>query len=341
MKTLVSFVVPCYNMEGTIAKCLDSIINQNFSKNKIEIIVVDDASKDNSPQIVRNVLGKSGVKHKILINEKNMKIPFTSNKAVNAASGEFIAYIDSDAVLEKNWLRKILLEMKDKKVGAVAGFIKTGNPEHLWSRLAGYELEWRYAQLDSKYVDHVSTTNTLYRRKALQSIRKNGKIFDERFHYGLDTDMSNRLKIKGWKLLQLKDPYCLHYWKSTFRSYFKMCYNTAIGRMLLMEKYKRVVIDKITTLRLLIQVPLMGLLLLSLVLGSFFYLIFPLLGMVILVVPIVSFLILLSIQIPRAIWVARMKKDITLAILFPFLLQIRNIAALWAIFKYFLSTIKK
>lgn len=336
MKVLVSFVVPCYNMKQTIGKCLNSMINQNFPKNRMEIILVDDASKDNSVSIARNVLGKSRIKYKILLNNRNMKIAFTSNRGIDAASGEFIAYIDSDAVLAKDWLKKTLLEMKDKKVGAVAGFIKTGNPEYLWARLAGYELEWRYAQLNSKYVDHVSTTNTLYRRRALESVKRNGKYFDEKFHYGLDTDMSNRLRLRGWKLLQLKDPYCLHYWKNTFRSYFKMCFNTAYGRMILMEKYKRVVIDKVTTLRMLLQVPMMGLLLLFSLFGILFFF-KPIVSMINFAIAFILFLVLILIQIPRASWVWREKRDFMLAILFPLLLQIRNFAALWAIFKYFLG----
>jgi len=323
-------------MEKTIGECLSSIINQNFEKDKIEIIFVDDASKDKSLKIAKHALGKGKVKYKVLINKKNMKIPFTSNRAVQAASGGLIAYIDSDAILEKNWLKKTLPEMKDRKVGAVAGFIKTGNPKSLWSRLAGYELEWRYSQLRSKYVDHVSTTNTLYRLEALKSARKNGKYFDESFYYGLDTDMSNRLRAKGWKLLQLKNVSCLHFWKSTFKSYFKMCFNTAYARMLLTEKYRKIVIDKITTLRMLLQVPLMGILLLSLLSGFLFYSV-PLLSMISFSVAFTSFLFLIFIQISRALWVLRVKKDLKLAVMFPFLLQVRNIAALWAIFIYFLK----
>jgi len=320
-------------MKNTIEKCLQSIINQNFPKTRFEIIVVDDASTDNSLSIAKKVLRKSKVKYKILKNKRNMKIPYTSNKAIKASSGSFIAYIDSDAVLEKNWLKNTLLEMKNKKVGVVAGFIKTGNPEFLWSRLAGYELEWRYAQLKSKFVDHVSTTNTLYRKEALESVKNNGKYFDERFYYGLDTDMSNRLRMKGWKLIQLKNTYCLHYWKNTSKGYFKQCFNTAYARMLLMQKYKKVVMDKITTFKMLVQVPLLGLLLFFLFLSLLTYY-NSLLNISSFSIAVLIFLYLLLIQVSRAFWIFKIKKDIFLAILFPFLLQVRNFAALYAVIVY-------
>jgi glycosyltransferase involved in cell wall biosynthesis len=338
MKTLVSFIVPVYNMKKTLEKCLQSIINQNFPKNKFEIIVVDDHSIDNSFSIAKRVLKGSKVKYKLLRNPKNMKISFTSNRAINASSGKFIAYIDSDAFLERNWLKNILLEMRDKKVGAVAGFIKTGNPEFIWSRLAGYELEWRYAQLKSNFVDHVSTTNTLYRKEALESVKENNKYFDESLFYGLDTDVSNRLKMKGWKLIQTEKTYCKHYWKENLKGYFKQCFNTAYARMLLMKKYRKVVIDKITTTKLIMQVPLMGFFLFFLLLGSltFFNSFISNLSFFI---SAIILLILLLIQVPRAIWVLKFKKDITLALLFPFLLQIRNLAAVYAIFVYTLKTL--
>jgi len=332
MKPLVSFVVPAYNMEETIDKCLVSIINQNYPKNKIEIIVINDASTDKTYEIAKNILKKSKVKYKLLSNKKNMKIPFTSNVGINAASGKFIAYIDSDAILEKNWLIGVLPQMEQKTVGAVAGFIRTANPENFWARLAGYELEWRYAQLRSETIDHVSTTNTLYRKKALEDVKENGKYFDENFHYGLDTDMSNRLRERGWKLIQLKNTCCFHYWKTSFRSYFKQCFNTGYARLRLMKKYKKIMIDKVTTLKLSLQVPLMGLLLLNLFLSLFFNFFF-----------LTSFLIsigLLSMQISRAVWVFRTKKDKTIAFLFPFLIQIRNFAVIFAILRYLFNKLR-
>ena len=326
-------------MGKTLETCLNSIINQNFPKSKFEIIVVDDFSKDDSFNIAKGTLKNSKVRHKILRNSKNMKIPYTSNRAVNASSGKFIAYIDSDAILERNWLKKTLAEMKNKNVGAVAGFIKTGNPEILWSRLAGYELEWRYAQLKSKFVDHVSTTNTLYRKDALDSIKENGKYFDERFYYGLDTDISNRLRIKGWKLIQMKSAYCLHYWKETLKGYFKQCKNTSYARMLLREKYGSVVPDKITTPKIMIQVPMIGLFFLSILLGflTFFN---PFISFSSFIIAIIILFILLLIQIPRALWVFRVKKDTLLAFLFPFLLQIRNSAALYAVMTYMINRLR-
>ena len=339
-KIITSFILPVYNMKKTLEKCLNSIINQNFPKNRFEIIVVDDFSKDDSFNIAKRVLKNSKVKHRIIRNSRNMKIPYTSNRAIDTSSGKFIAYIDSDAILERKWLKKTLAEMEDEKVGAVAGFIKTGNPEILWSRLAGYELEWRYAQLKSKFVDHVSTTNTLYRKQALESVKENGRYFDESFYYGLDTDMSNRLTNKGWKLIQTRKTYCLHYWKETLRGYFSQCKNTAYARTILMQKYKKFVVDKITTFTLSIQVLLIGLFLLLLSISIFLTFFYSPLSFQSFITTLLLFIALLLIQIPRAAWVLKVKNDITLALLFPFLLQIRNIAALYAVLEYTYDKLK-
>jgi cellulose synthase/poly-beta-1,6-N-acetylglucosamine synthase-like glycosyltransferase len=333
-ETMVSFVVPVYNMERTIEKCLQSITDQNFPEDKFEIIVVDDASTDNSFSIARNVLQKSEIKHRITSNSRNLKIPCTSNIALEMSAGRFIGYVDSDVVLERDWLKKTLSEMKDEKVGAVAGFIKTGNPEIFWSKLAGYELEWRYDQLKSKFVDHVSTTNTLYRREALESIKENGTYFDERFYYGLDSDMSNRLRTKGWKLIQTDEAYCLHYGKQTFKDYFKMCRNTAYARLLLIQKYKKIVFDRITSFEMMLQIPLLGLVLFFCLMGVLTYSFSFMLSRFSFLASAMMLFILLLMQVPRALWVLRVKKDVSLAFLFPILLQIRNVAALYTVLVY-------
>jgi GT2 family glycosyltransferase len=172
----------------------------------------------------------------------------------------------------------------------------------------------------------------LYRKKALEDVKENNKYFDEYFHYGLDTDMSNRLKEKGWKLIQLKNTHCLHYWKTSFKSYFRQCFNIGYARLRLMKKYKKVMIDKITTLKLSLQIPILGLFLLTLFLSLFlnFFLIPSSLILV----------ILFGLQISRAAWVLRVKKDKTIALLFPFLMQIRNFAVIFAIIWYLFNKLR-
>jgi len=93
----------------------------------------------------------------------------------------------------------------------------------------------KHLLLSSNFVDHVSTTNTLYRKEALESVKRNDKYFDETFFYGLDNDISYRLKNNGWLIIQLKNIGCYHFWKESLRSYLKMSVNQAKARLELIK----------------------------------------------------------------------------------------------------------
>lgn len=87
-KPLISVIIPMYNAEKTILPCIQSVIEQTYS-NK-EIIVVDDGSKDSSPDIVKTI------PNVLLVSQENAGPGSARNTGIRAAHGEWIAFIDSD-----------------------------------------------------------------------------------------------------------------------------------------------------------------------------------------------------------------------------------------------------
>ena len=88
----VSVIVPAYNVEKYIPKCLDSLINQTLKE--IEIIVVDDGSSDKTAEIVSSFC-KNDDRVK-LIKQKNKKQGEARNNGIKHSEGEYIGFIDSD-----------------------------------------------------------------------------------------------------------------------------------------------------------------------------------------------------------------------------------------------------
>ena len=86
----VSVIIPAYNAEKFIGEAIESVLNQTYKN--IEIIVVDDGSKDNTYHIVKQNFGNQ-VK---LIRKKNGGVSSARNMGVKNAEGEFIAYLDAD-----------------------------------------------------------------------------------------------------------------------------------------------------------------------------------------------------------------------------------------------------
>lgn len=99
-----SIIVPVYNVEEYIDDCLKSIFNQSFKD--FEVIVVNDGTKDNSMDIVKNYDVK-------VINQENAGLSAARNTGVKSSTGEYLLFIDSDDYIEKDLLKNINNNLKD------------------------------------------------------------------------------------------------------------------------------------------------------------------------------------------------------------------------------------
>lgn len=104
---MVSVIVPVYNVEAYIDKCLNSLCNQTFKD--IEIIVVDDGSTDKSPEIIKK---HADIDSRILYFRKdNGGLSSARNFGINKAAGEYIGFVDSDDWVDKYFVEHLLSAM--------------------------------------------------------------------------------------------------------------------------------------------------------------------------------------------------------------------------------------
>jgi cellulose synthase/poly-beta-1,6-N-acetylglucosamine synthase-like glycosyltransferase len=113
-----SIVVPAYNEEKNIGKCLDSLANLDFDKDKYEIIVVNNNSTDKTKEIAESF---SGIK---VIDETNQGIVYALIKGCQESQGEIIAFTDADSMVPKDWLKKISKAYENERVICVGGRAK-------------------------------------------------------------------------------------------------------------------------------------------------------------------------------------------------------------------------
>lgn len=105
MKDKISIIIPTYNSENTIEKCINSLIEQTYKN--LEIIVIDDCSRDNTLNILKKY--KNNI---ILIkNKKNVGPGASRNKGLKVCSGKYIGFVDSDDYVEKTMYKKLAQEM--------------------------------------------------------------------------------------------------------------------------------------------------------------------------------------------------------------------------------------
>lgn len=116
MSFKISIIVPVYNVEKYLSKCLESIINQTY--NNLEIILVNDNSTDRSGEICDNYKLLDN-RIRVIHNQKNEGISVVRNIGLEAASGEFIGFVDSDDWIEQEMFEKLVYIIESEKADIV------------------------------------------------------------------------------------------------------------------------------------------------------------------------------------------------------------------------------
>ncbi|MCI1450577.1 MAG: glycosyltransferase, partial [Prevotella sp.] len=135
---LVSIIVPAYNEEVNITATLSNLRKQDYPN--FNVVFVDDGSKDNTLQCVQDHFGDD---HKIqILHQKNAGKASALNNGINHTDAEYIVCIDADTRLQHDAIgimMKHMLADTDKKVGAVAGNVKTGNERNILTKWQSIE----------------------------------------------------------------------------------------------------------------------------------------------------------------------------------------------------------
>ena len=124
--SLVSIIIPIYNAEEYIEECIKSIITQTYKN--IEIILINDGSRDNSINICKEYLKKD--KRIIIINQLNKGVSTARNSGITIAKGEYITFIDADDTIEKEHINHLVNTIKKTKTDlSICGIQRTYKKE--------------------------------------------------------------------------------------------------------------------------------------------------------------------------------------------------------------------
>jgi glycosyltransferase involved in cell wall biosynthesis len=113
----VSVIVPVYNGERNIGNCIKSLLSLDYPSSKLEIIIVDNNSKDATRRVIQEFPVIS------LIEDRIQSSYAARNTGLKQSKGEIIAFTDSDCIADKDWILKAVACFQDESVGCVAGRI--------------------------------------------------------------------------------------------------------------------------------------------------------------------------------------------------------------------------
>ena len=132
----ITIIIPCYNCEKYIKKCVESILNQTYQN--IEIILINDGSTDNTDAVINLIM--ENTTNIVYINKENTGVSDTRNVGINEATGDYIMFIDSDDFIEHNYINEFVKGAKDNPDLIVGGFTYILN-DGLKEQISGIQFE--------------------------------------------------------------------------------------------------------------------------------------------------------------------------------------------------------
>ncbi|WP_294404622.1 glycosyltransferase family 2 protein [uncultured Clostridium sp.] len=182
----VSVIVPIYNVEKYLRKCIDSLINQTIKD--IEIILVNDGSPDNSRAICEEYAEAD--KRIKIINKENGGLSSARNAGFNEAESDYILFVDSDDWINKNMIEILLNEIKKNNADIVqcryANVIDENVDESINEKVASKIIDnidaLRNLYKNDSYLETVVTWNKLYKKSLFDGIKfPEGKLNEDEF----------------------------------------------------------------------------------------------------------------------------------------------------------------
>lgn len=173
MDYLVSVIVPVFNVEQYLSKCIDSILQQSYKN--IEVIIVDDGSTDSSSEICDEYKRKdTRVK---VIHKTNGGLSSTRNKGLDLCNGSYVMFIDSDDYIEKNMVKDLVMAAIKQDADIVQCGFQTIYEDGSIKRKYNYEnlvIKHKDNILDEYFnqnLINVIVCNKLYKSKLFENIR--------------------------------------------------------------------------------------------------------------------------------------------------------------------------
>jgi mycofactocin system glycosyltransferase len=201
----VTVIIPDRDRKKALLECIESVLAQDYASDRIEVIVIDDGSKHD----VKDLAGAFPCK--LLTNTESRGQSYCRNLGVRQAKGEILAFLDSDCVAGRSWLKALVPCFQWDKAGAVGGYVDGYSQKSLLDR---YEKAFsplnlgRFILRGGKGAStfYVPTCNLLVRRKAFWEA---GGMREE-LHVGEDVDFSWKMRDAGWEELYVPSGTVMH-----------------------------------------------------------------------------------------------------------------------------------
>lgn len=220
---IVSIIIPCRNEERFIGKCLDSIIANDYPKNKLEVLFVDGMSEDNTREIIRGYTQRYPFIR--FVDNPKRGIPFAMNIGIREAKGEILMKVDAHSTYPKDYISscvQYLFEYQADNVGGILRIVPRENAtvakciaDALAHPFASGNAYVKVGAKEPMWAD--SAAFGCYRREVFDKIG----LFNEELAGSEDMDFNRRLRESGGKILLVPDIVINYYADSNLKAFWR------------------------------------------------------------------------------------------------------------------------
>jgi GT2 family glycosyltransferase len=231
----VSIIIPTKNNADILKRCLESIRNLDYSRDEVEVIIVDGYSTDGTVEIAKRY--GCGI-----VYEDVRMIGGARNIGVAHSRGDYIVFTDADCVVDRGWLKNLIREFKDERIASVGGPNITPEDDTEFAKCVGVVLEFlskpgaRYAFNTGKVIEiyHNPTCNSAYRKTVFQEVGG----FNPKLITCDDEELDYRIRKRGYRILFTPYAKVYHYRRPTWKRFAKMAWSYGIGRGQVIKLHK-------------------------------------------------------------------------------------------------------
>lgn len=231
----VSVVVPVKDRAEELDRCLWSLQHLRYPEHKLEVIVVDDGSRDGSASVARSrgatVVPSGGA---------GVGPAASRNRGAQSARGDILAFVDSDCTVDETWIEELVGAFEDPAVAAVGGRVDGMRDA---SALDRYEAAMSSLFLGERERCGGEGNDTFYLPSCNLLVRKNAFLdaggFREGQHVGEDVDLTWRLRDRGWKIQYTPRGRVFHEHRNRLKTFLKRRFEYGTSEAILQIRHPR------------------------------------------------------------------------------------------------------
>ena len=231
---MLSVICPIYNEEKYIAKCIESIMAQDYPKDDLEVLFVDGMSTDCTREIIASYLPQCPYL-RVLDNEHKI-VPYAMNKGISEAKGDIIMRIDAHATYATNYFSAITARLKEYDAENVGCVCRTDVLNKTPKTLAIREvLSNKFGVGNSAFrtgIDGVKEVDTVPFGCWPRRVFEKYGLYNTKLVRNQDIELSKRIVNGGGKIIIIPDTYCTYMARETFKGLAKNNYGNGKWNML-------------------------------------------------------------------------------------------------------------